>query len=354
MIEGHGDDLYRYGGRITMNFSSNIYPGADLSGLKAHLVSRLDAIGAYPEPRPFTLERMIAGRCGIPADCVMVTSGATEAIYLIAQAFAAADGMAARYAVRRPAFSEYDDACRMFGYAEVPFDDADADSGGAVLPPCGGGVLRWLCHPCNPTGEALTPDYIQDISRRGGITVVDQSYEDYTLAPVLSAAGALRHENVILLHSMTKTYAVPGLRLGYVTARREIVMRLRQYARPWSVNALAAEAGLYLVARGQPAVPDLHGYLAAAADLRRALDGVPGISVQPTATNFMLARMAAGTAAELKEYLAMRHGMLIRDCSNFRGLSTGHFRVAARSVGDNRLLVGAVNEYMERRMNKTV
>lgn len=334
MIEGHGDDIHRYGGRITMNFSSNIYPCADLSGLKAWLSSRLDVVSAYPEPWPSALETMIAARCGIPAECVMVTAGATEAIYLIAQAFASGPRRLTAYAVRRPTFSEYEDACRMFGYAAVPPSGAGD-----------GDVLRWICHPNNPTGEAVSLGYIAEMSRRGGITVVDQSYEDYTLAPVLTPEEALRLPGVILLHSMTKTYAVPGLRIGYVTAQPETVAAVRRCARPWSVNALAVEAGMYLLRAGQSAIPDLNSYLADAEELRRALDAVPGLSVRPTATNFMLAEMRRGTAAELKEHLAARHGMLIRDCSNFAGLSPRHFRVAARMPEENRRLVEAIKEY---------
>lgn len=335
MIDGHGDDMHRYGGRITMNFSSNIYPCADLSGLKEHLAARLDVIGAYPEPWPSALERTIAEAHGIAADSVMVTAGATEAVYLIAQAFATGPRRLARYAVRRPAFSEYEDACRMFGYAPAVSPDADGDD-----------VLRWICHPDNPTGTALPLGAIADAARRGGVTVVDQSYEDYTLAPVFTAVEALRQPGIILLHSMTKTYAVPGLRLGYVTAQPAVIAAIRRCARPWAVNALAIEAGMYLLRCGRPAIPDLRRYLADAAGLRRSLCGVPGISVRPTATNFMLAELARGTAAGLKEHLARRHGMLIRDCSNFAGLSPRHFRVAARTPEDNRRLVAAIGEYV--------
>ena len=84
MIEGHGDDLYKYPG-IKMNFSSNIYNGTDLSALQAFLCSRMEVMRSYPEPSAASLERMIASDCGISPDEVLVTSGAVDAIYLIAQ-----------------------------------------------------------------------------------------------------------------------------------------------------------------------------------------------------------------------------------------------------------------------------
>ena len=83
MIEGHGDDSYKYNRPITANFSSNVYSKVDLSLLKAHLCERIGGIGNYPEPEPYTLEARIARQYHLPADAVCVTNGATEAIYLI-------------------------------------------------------------------------------------------------------------------------------------------------------------------------------------------------------------------------------------------------------------------------------
>ena len=79
MIEGHGDDLYRYE-NIKMNFSSNIYNGTDLSALEAYLSSRMAVVRSYPEPSAASLERMIASECGISPDEVLVTSGAVDSI----------------------------------------------------------------------------------------------------------------------------------------------------------------------------------------------------------------------------------------------------------------------------------
>ena len=86
MIQGHGDDAYRFGRPIRANFSSNVYGHVDLAPLKAHLRTRLDAIGNYPEPEPYTLEKALADRLGLDPAAVCVTSGATEAIYLTAHA----------------------------------------------------------------------------------------------------------------------------------------------------------------------------------------------------------------------------------------------------------------------------
>jgi len=313
MINGHGDDIYQYSGLLT-NFSSNISQHADHTLLKAHLASRLDVIANYPEPEPWSLERRLARQHGVPTDCVLVTNGATEAIYLLAQAYAHLP-----YRVVQPTFSEYADACRLFGLCH------------------GDGGLLWLCNPNNPDGR------ITDIDTLGhyALLVVDQAYELYTRHPLLSPREAVERGNVAQLHSMTKDYAVPGLRLGYVVAAEEIIGRLRAVLRPWSVNALAIEAGHFLLDHPELRVsPDL----GEARRLWQALTAVDGISVEPTETTFMLCRSERCKARWLKDRLARHHGLLIRDASNFIGLDDHCFRVASQLPQENDTLVKAIVE----------
>jgi threonine-phosphate decarboxylase len=151
--------------------------------------------------------------------------------------------------------------------------------------------------------------------------------------------------NVIQVHSFTKTYAVPGLRLGYITAHKRLTEEMRLFLRPWSVSALAIEAGKYLFEHLELICrPDL----AEAQRLRQQLIAI-GIDVMPTQTNFMLCRMKEHDAGALKKYLVRHHGMLIRDASNFHGLTPQHFRVAAQTPVENDALVAAIRNFIESR-----
>ncbi len=329
MIEGHGDDLYRYD-NIKMNFSSNIYNGTDLSALEAYLRTRLDVVRSYPEPSAASLERMIARECGISPDEVLVTSGAVDAIYLIAQAYR--HGCSCH--IVQPTFREYEDACRVFGYQER--ED---------------GALCWLCNPNNPTGDVLAAEEVLALAGHHRLLIVDQSYEDYTMAPLLNPADVVSREDIILLHSMTKRYAVPGLRLGYVTASAQVISRLREQYRPWAINALSLEAGKWLVEQGKTAIPDLASYLAETQRLRQVLNGIDGIETLDTQTNFFLCTIRQATAAQLKENLAREHGILIRDASNFTGLTPHHFRIATQSPAENDALVAAIRNYEFHELN---
>ena len=330
MIEGHGDDLYRYD-HIKMNFSSNIYNGTDLSELEAYLCSRMAVVRSYPEPSAASLEKMIARECGIKPDEVLVTSGAVDAIYLIAQAYRELGTCH----VVQPTFREYEDACRVFGYQES--ED---------------GAVCWLCNPNNPTGDVMAVEEVLALAERHRLLVVDQSYEDYTMAPLLQPAEVIGRDDIILLHSMTKRYAVPGLRLGYITASAQIISRLREQYRPWAINALSLEAGKWLVEHEAVAIKDLPTYLAETQRLRALLNEIDGIETQETQTNFFLCTIRQATAAELKEYLAREHGILIRDASNFTGLTPHHFRIATQSPAENDALVTAISNYELRELNE--
>ena len=326
MIDGHGDDIYSYKG-VRMNFSSNIYAHADLTELEAHLCRHIDLIRSYPEPSSHSLEAMIAHKYGVDADEVLVTSGATDAIYLIAQAFRDRK----TYYVNHPTFSEYEDACRLYGYEEQP-----------------DGVLYWLCNPNNPTGEVYSGSYIEALAAQHDLLVIDQSYENYTLAPMLSPQEAVGMGNVLQLHSMTKQYAIPGLRVGYVVASSRLISTLRKHYRPWAVNALAVEAGKWLLNHRVRLIPDLAAYLKETQRLQMRLNALDGITTFETATNYFLCTIHPESAAALKSYLAHQHGILIRDASNFRGLTSHHFRIATQSPEENDALVDAITQYLRR------
>ena len=336
MISGHGDDSFRYGGKIKMNFSSNLPGFADLSGLKAHLATKLDVIGTYPEPEATKLESMLAEHLGIPQNSVMVTAGAIEAIYLIAQRYR---GWAS--VIPQPTFSEYEDACRMHGHI-VSYDDDDREH----LPEK---RVYWICNPNNPTGNVMLKALLNHLVRNQQkyVFVIDQSYETYTMMDMLQPKEMQDCSNLILIHSMSKQYCIPGLRLSYLTASPVVIAQLRRYRQPWTVNALAIEAGKYLIGNDVEVIPDRKAYLEEAKRLHTELNSLPGLRMMDSAASFMLGYLENGKAANLKRWLVEQHGMLIRNASNFRGLNNHYFRVSAQTPDENDALVAAIRTYLQ-------
>ena len=124
----------------------------------------------------------------------------------------------------------------------------------------------------------------------------------------------------------------------------DVIQLLRSERQPWSVNALAIEAGKYLISNGKHVIADLKAYLEEAQRLRNALRKIEGIRVFETKTNFMLCEVENTTSTKLKFELVHEHGMLIRDCFNFTGLNDHFFRVAAQLPKENDLLVAAIRQ----------
>ena len=335
MIYGHADDTYRYGDKLKLNFSSNIYAWADLSGLKEHLMQHFEVVCHYPESEPSILEKMLAKHLGVPENTVMITSGANEAIFLIAQLY---KGWAS--IIPQPTFTAYEYACKAFDHL-ISYDRKDELE---IMPE---DRIYWICNPNNPTGNVLVKPLVNRIIRQNTryLYVVDQSFADYTLRLMLKPSEMVDCYNLMLIGSLSKKYCIPGLRLGYVFSSPIIIDRLRQIRQPWSVNSMAIEAGKYLLTNDPKMIPDLKGYLTEAQRLRKELASIEGIKVLKTDTSFMLVYIEFAEVLELKNWLIHHHGILIRDTSDFRGLDNHYFRIVARNEKDDNQLVAAIREF---------
>ena len=190
MIDGHGDDSYKYTRPITANFSSNVYSRTDLTELKDHLCrfiqgkdGELGPLSSYPEPQPYTLEAALARKLKLEPDEVCVTNGATEAIYLMAQTF-----RGTRSAILQPTFRESADACLIHGHPTVSLYNLPAERERYRLPE--DIRMLWLCNPNNPTGSVTDTAWMEELIRCNPQVcfVIDQSYEYFTFHPLFSAA----------------------------------------------------------------------------------------------------------------------------------------------------------------------
>jgi threonine-phosphate decarboxylase len=272
----------------------------------------------------------------------MVTNGATEAIYIIAQLFRHSCSI-----IPQPTYSEYADACRLNKHIITYESGNDITD----LPK---DRVYWVCNPNNPSGNVLKKGFVDYVVRRSPryTFVIDQSYGTFTKEPLLEARDMQGLPNVILIHSLSRKYSVPGLRLGYITAHPSTILLLRALRHPWSIPALSIEAGKFLIEQGQPVVSELDAYLAETQRLRSELRKIEGMRIFETKTNYMLCELDGITGAALKNHLVHEHGMLIRDCYNFYGLSRGHFRISTQLPEENDALVAAIRQYVDSEKQK--
>lgn len=335
MLKGHGDDITDTS-LVRVNMSSNMLMHVDHSGLFAHLAECMPLVCHYPEAAPETLEAELAARYGLAPSEVIATNGATEAIYLIAQAFRGSCS-----GIYMPAFAEYADAARLHSHRVVPLYALTEHLPQEV-------EMMWICNPGNPTGSVVQKEMLQEMIEENPkvLFVLDQSYEHFTRQPLFSAREAADMPNVLLLHSMTKQFRVPGLRIGFATGGAAIIDQLQRMRMPWSVNQLAICAARYLLRHERDYDFDLDDLISEKDRLAAKLEQTRVIEVYPSQCHILLCRLRFGNASALKDFLLREHGILIRHAGNFHGLDDTHFRIAVQSREENDMLVDAIYDFM--------
>ena len=337
MHHGHGDDGYRHARPILADFSTNVWYGGPPAGLQEYVFSQWPTVSRYPEVLAESLAARIAAHHGVAPTQMLVSSGTTESIYLVAQAWAGR-----RTTVLTPAFAEYEDACRLHGHALrfMAWDNLGATTQLAS-------DLVFICNPNNPTGSVLATGLLPALLAQNPATVfvLDEAFIEFTTSIESAMPLLATFDNLLIMRSLTKAYAIPGLRLGYVVASAALVARLSCGKAPWAVNALAVAAGHFIFENYAQVQLPLAQLLAEKTALVAQMAQNPGLELLPSQTHYFLARTHSGTAAALKRWLLEQHGLLIRDASNFRGLMPTHFRIGTRQPADNQLLLNALAEW---------
>jgi threonine-phosphate decarboxylase len=322
-----------------LDFSQNINPlGAPPEALEAARRAIDEEAGRYPDLAYRRLRTALGEYLGVAPERVVPTNGGAEALFLAARA-AATDGEAL---VLEPTFSEYAAAARAAGLRLVRRVIRRAEKGFRPDLACVEGLESasavFLCNPNNPTGEALPRDRVLALAERvgwaGGVLIVDEAFADF--APGVSVV-AEANEHLYVARSLTKFFAIPGLRLGcLVCGEPESIRRLQP---SWSVNAAAAAAGIAAVRDPGFREVSVTTVRSLRESLLERLRDLPGLRVFPGEANYILVRGPDG----LTERLA-RRGVLVRGCEPFVGLGPGYFRVAVRGSAENERLVAALRE----------
>jgi len=340
MIYGHGDDLHAYPNGICANFSSNVWHEGPHAHLLEALKKAIPSVANYPDPNGDAVRQMLAEKYNLTPHHFVLTNGAAEAFYLIAQAWRGTSAT-----IVAPAFSEYEDATTLHDTTLTFIDESTLAQPGLKLTT----HLAIICNPNNPTGRSWPVDVLTGLIKANSHTlfVVDEAYVDFTATPQSLLLYIDQLPNLIIVRAYTKTFAIPGLRIGYTVSQPGTADRLLKFRIPWSVNSLALQASRYILENEEALRPDIGPLLNETAWLKQQINAIGQVEALPSATPFFLVKLHAGNSAALKQYLATSWQCLVRDASNFRGLSDQYIRIATQSREKNMILLNGLRAWTQ-------
>ncbi|MFC1958784.1 pyridoxal phosphate-dependent aminotransferase [Chloroflexota bacterium] len=300
------------------------------------------SVDRHPDSEATEFREHLSGKLGVPPDNILAGSGAMELIRLIALAyFEAGDSVL----ILEPTFGEYKVACQIMGAGvvgqwgreEESFAHRVEETVDLIKRSRPGGVF--VCNPNNPTGRYISRQEIEMVlgACKETLLVLDEAYISF-VEESWSSLDLIDRGNVVIVRSMTKDYALAGLRLGYAVAHKKIINVLRRVCPPWNVNSVAQKAGI-------AALNDTDYLDRCNREIRKAKQfliselQLIGFTLVPSEANFFLVKVTS--AKDFRTDL-LKRGLLVRDCTSF-GLP-GYIRIAARTMPECQKLVDAIRE----------
>jgi len=298
------------------------------------------AIDRYPDSEATELRQCLSKRLGVAPVNLLVGSGSTELIRLIALTyFRRRDPVL----ILEPTFGEYEVACQIAGSrtfkqwakAEEGFSPRVEETVSLIRRHHPAGVF--ICNPNNPTGQYLFRQELEKIldACGDGLLILDEAFVAF-VDESWSSGDLVSRGNVIIVRSMTKDYALAGLRLGYAVASQEVIDSLRRVCPPWNVNVVAQKAGV-IALRDEGYLEQCKKKIGEAKQFLISELHRIGFTSVPSKTNFFLVKVDNG---ERFRAALLRHGILVRDCASF-GLPE-YVRIAPRAMPECQRLIAII------------
>jgi len=310
--------------RIYLNANENPY-GLPLE-VRKELAEKLGTLGLhrYPSPLAAELRAALAQRDGVAEDCVLLGNGGDELLFDLMLAYG---GPGRTLLTAPPTFSVYAADARLTHTRvfEVPLM-GDAAGAQAPLPwqideqavldaVRGGGIdLVMLTSPNNPTGGCVRPGFLLELlAATDALVVVDHAYLEFANARFDMTQHLAAHDNLVILRTFSKAYALAGVRLGYLLASVPVVAELLKVRQPYSVDAFSELAGLTVLAHHGQLHATVEAIVTERARLANGLARIHSVLAYPSEANYVLTRVPG--AHEVWQRLYHDHGILVRDFS---------------------------------------
>lgn len=357
MTATHGGKVYAAARRLgiradeIIDFSSNINPLGTPEGVLTAIENSLApaSLHAYPDEHAFVAA--VAGKHNVTPETIIVGNGSAALVFAVLRTI-----LPARVLLLEPAFGEYVRACVAVKAAVTRWRLAEETGFAPDFASLARSIqerrfdLVILNSPHNPTGSLYAREELLVLAKLAEANQVavmlDEAFIDYVpQASMLHRAA--KQSRFVVLRSLTKFYAMPGLRVGYAVCGAELAAAVRGQIEAWPVSAIALEAGRAALAEEQYESQARRINAQAREEFADALQRI-GLYVFPSAANFLLARLPGGSGAELARWLEAER-ILIRPCDSFRGLGDPYVRLAVRSRGDNLRLVSLIGTWLKRK-----
>jgi len=328
-----------------LDFSSNINPLGPSPRVFKTIKNHLNTLQIYPDPESLDLRKNLQRYTTIPLSQIVVGNGATEIIYNFCKAFLS---QKTPVLIPIPTFGEYEAGAKLAG-AKVKFFKTmdlkkDIDNFISILPKNG---CVFICNPNNPTGYILSKNYLKKIviaaNKKNTLVFVDECFielvPDYNESIILSIK---KFHNLFILRSLTKSYGLAGIRIGYGVGTKKMVSILNLIKIPWNVSGLAQHAASAAISTPNYLDKTKKMIQIELNYLKKNISKLENFYCYDSVTNFILIKSKL-SSSKLKQKL-LKKKILIRDCSNFRGLNNNYIRVAVKTRKENQRLVQALGE----------
>ncbi len=338
---GHGGNIHqlsRLNQHTTIvDFSANINPLGPPHWLRSTLSRSVTSSLHYPDPECYHLISAISDHCEINKEKIIPANGSTELLYLLPQLLSPK-----RAIIPVPAYIDYARVMELHNIEiiKVPLSPSknfvlDVDELATIIEDQD---LVVIGSPNNPTGAIIAQKSLLKLAESFPNTwfVIDEAFIDF-LDDRPSVAG--QSDNIITLNSLTKFYALPGLRLGYGTFPQTQAQGIRKYLPPWSVNTFAQNVGIKLFADIQYRRRSLQYNRELREDLADKLSHFNELHVFPSEVNYFLVKINSSLSATQLSQKLLQKGIAIRICENYDNLDDKYFRIAVRTAEENDLLI---------------
>jgi threonine-phosphate decarboxylase len=296
----------------------------------------------YPDSHSSDLISSLKKYTGLAESNLIVGNGSIEIIYNFCSTFLSKK----RILIPAPTFGEYEAAtkladCKITFFKTMNLAE-NLDSFISQIPANG---CIFICNPNNPTGTILSKKQLIKIllaaKHRSCLVFVDECFIELVPQSNQSILNLVKkYDNLFVLRSLTKSFGLAGIRIGYAGASKQIIDILQKIKIPWSVNALAQEAGIIVIKNKSHLKKSKSIIKKESRFLKNKIADIQGFECHDSSTNFILIKIKQDSTKLQRKLL--KHKVLIRDCKSFHGLNNHYIRIAIKSHKDNLKLIGAL------------